>query len=201
MPPKSLRKSKVRWFSDKPKRRKRGRRGSPRQLVALRMPELARLFRTRFGIHLPDDDAGRDDAFVAANHLAGLKEPRPRIMRWLDLWAPWMPVAEREDLATRAIADRQVWTADALAWRLGVTAAERKALALTTIGAIDETSAERLERRQTSNKVRLADLRREQGRKTRQEYLSEVAAKRPWEAAGISRATWFRRRKSETETG
>jgi hypothetical protein len=32
---------------------------------------------------------------------------------------------------------RQVWTADQLAWRLHLTDADRTALAITTIGAID----------------------------------------------------------------
>lgn len=75
---KSLRKSRVRWFSDKPKKRKRGRR-SPRQIASLRVSEIARLYRRRYGITLPDDDAGRDDAEVAVNHLASLPGPEERI--------------------------------------------------------------------------------------------------------------------------
>jgi hypothetical protein len=60
------------------KAERRSRR-SPMQLVALRMHDLAKLFRSRYGIELPDDDAGRDDMDVALNHLACLPHPMPAI--------------------------------------------------------------------------------------------------------------------------
>lgn len=113
-----------------------------------------------------------------------------------------MPAGERRATAAAAIADTQYWTADQLAWRLHVTGQERQELALTTIGAVDETSAARRERRQTSAKVRQTSLRRAKGVKPRSEYLAaSVEKSEPWKAEGVSRATWYRRRKGETETG
>jgi len=44
-------------------RRKRDQR---RPITAIRLRELERLFRHRYGMTLPDDDAGRDDLTVAA---------------------------------------------------------------------------------------------------------------------------------------
>lgn len=116
--------------------RKRGR-ASPCQIAALRLHDLARLFRARYGVTLPDDDAGRDDMLVAINHCASLAHPLGRIDKWLGLWCPWMTLAERTAVATAAIMDTKHWTADQLAWRLRLTDADRTALAITTIGAID----------------------------------------------------------------
>lgn len=198
---KSLRNGRVRWFSDKPKRRKR-RRSSPRQLASLRLRDLAKLFRGRYGTQLPDDDAGRDDVVVALNHLAHLPRPLEAIDKWIEVWAPWLTIREQRELAAGALQQRQVWKADELAWRLHVTAAERARYGLTTIGAIDETSAARLTRRETSNRERQRLRRRANGVAERSEYLARSVAKAaPWKAEGISRATWYRRRKGETETG
>jgi Toprim domain len=55
-------------------------------IVALRLKELARLFRDRYGHELLDDDAGRDDTFIATNHLESGVDAEHRIRRWLSLW-------------------------------------------------------------------------------------------------------------------
>ena len=93
-----------------------------------------------------------------------------------------------------AILSPQYWTADELAWRLGLTAAVRSRLAITTIGAIDENRSARLKRRERSTKERLAEYRRAKGAKSRAEYLAQFANEKPWELERISRRTWFRRR-------
>ena len=53
---------------------------------------------------------------------------------------------------------------------------------------------ERKERRRTNKAAR----RRKQGRKSRREYLAanQISRAAPWEAEGISRSTWYARRKS-----
>jgi hypothetical protein len=79
----SLRRANVRWFSTKQKTGKR-RRPSPMQLVGLRLNDLAKIFRARYGNVLPNDDAGRDDLMVAVHHLASLAHPRGHIAKWLD---------------------------------------------------------------------------------------------------------------------
>lgn len=166
------------------------------QLVALRLNDLAKLFRGRYGHVLPDDDAGRDDLVVAINHLACLPHPQKPIERWLEIWAPWLTIAERKTIVQPILASPQRWKADALAWRLRLTADDRAALGITTIGAIDENSAARKKRRKLQARKRMAQLRRQQGSKSRKVYEDQsIEQASPWIAEGISRRTWYRRRK------
>lgn len=182
----------VRYFSTRQKRRRN--RGSPAQIVALRLADLSTIFRARYGITLPDDDAGRDDAELAVHHLAGLAHPKGRITQWLKLWAPWLTLAEQDTIISNAITNRRHWTADQLAWRLRLTMEERTLLGITTIGAIDQGKAARTKRRKERERQRKAAQRRAAGMKPRAEYVqASVARAKPWIAEGISRASWYRR--------
>jgi hypothetical protein len=190
----------VKWFSTKQKSGKR-RRPSPMQLVGLRMRDLCILFRSRYGgmTLLPDDDAGRDDLFVAVNHLACLAHPRKHIEDWLDTWAPWLTRAEQREVVGAALTNPQRWKADALAWRLRLTKEQRRMLGITTIGAIDESKALRAKRRRQKERERKERARRAKGIKPRAEYEKQaISAAKPWEAEGISRRTWYRRRHGTT---
>jgi len=71
-------------------RGERGRVG----IGVVRIGELRRLFTALYGHVLPDDDAGRDDAFLMVCHLAKRPEADRRIPAWLSLWCPWMTEAE-----------------------------------------------------------------------------------------------------------
>lgn len=191
------RKANVKWFSTKHKSGKR-KRPSPMQLIGLRMRDLCILFRSRYSGHdrLPDDDAGREDLFVAVNHLACLAHPRNHITNWIDTWAPWLTAGEQREIVGRALANPQRWTADQLAWRLRLTKEQRNMLGITTIGAIDESKAARTKRRREREKQRRKASRRAKGALPRQEYEQRAISRaKPWEAEGISRATWYRRRR------
>jgi hypothetical protein len=164
MRPKSKPFAKVQLFSRRPKPRGRT---TPRQIATLRLHDLARLFRARWGITLPDDDAGREDMMTAVNHLASLKEPLKRIDDWLGLWCPWITLRERNTIAAEAMIHPQRWKADQLAWRLRLTYADRQALAITTIGAIDVPRRDRIKLRRYKaahrakwhkRRIRLANL-------------------------------------------
>lgn len=137
---------KVKLYESRQRPRKRSR-ASPCQIAALRLHDLARLFRARYGVTLPDDDAGRDDMMVAVNHLASLAHPKRRIENWLDLWAPWLSRAESQTIIAAAILEQHHWTADQLAWRMRLTDADRTALGITTIGAVDCSKSQRTKRR------------------------------------------------------
>ena len=51
------------------------------------------------------------------------------------------------------------------------------------------------EERQRADRERKRRQRREQGMKTREEYLAgALSVTRPWKAEGISRRSWYRRR-------
>jgi len=89
--------------------------------------------------------------------------------------------------------------ADAVANLLRVTMAERLALGLRTIGACDVTPAERRrimkEKKMRQDRERQSAKRNSEGRKSRSEYeKNSLSQQRPWEAEGISRRTWERRR-------
>jgi hypothetical protein len=165
------------------------------QLVALRLTDLARLFRGRYGHVLPDDDAGRDDLEVAINHLACLPHPQKPIEHWLEIWAPWLTIAERAAIVPPILAHPKRWKADALAWELGLTAADRARLGITTIGAIDENKSARKKRRKVQARKRMAKMRRKQGLKSRKAYEDQSLENTvPWISEGISRRTWYRHR-------
>lgn len=186
----------VKWFSKRQKGKRK--RPSPMQLVGLRMRDLCTLFRSRYSGHgqLPDDDAGREDLYIAINHLACLAHPRKHIADWIDSWAPWLTAGEQRDLVGRSLANPQRWTADQLAWRLRLTKEQRNMLAITTIGAIDEPKAARTKRRREREKQRRKATRRANGALPRKLYEEQsISRTKPWIAEGISRASWYRRRR------
>lgn len=129
------------------KRKARARKRTAPQIATLRLNDLARLFRARYGITLPNDDAGRDDLFVALSHVAMLSNSRDRMGRYVEIWAPWLTVAEARKVIDHALTNPQRWKADQLAWRMRLTAADRAALGITTIGAVDLNKAGRAKRR------------------------------------------------------
>jgi hypothetical protein len=187
----------VKWFSTRQKGKRRRR--SPMQLVGLRLHDLAKIFRARYGDVLPNDDAGRDDLLVAVHHLASLAHPRGHITSWLNLWAPWLTLAEHKAIIGEAIANPQKWKADALAWRMRLTKEDRRMLGITTIGAIDENKAARTKRRRALDRQRKENARRAKGVKPRKAYEGQSTSKaQPWKAEGISRASWYRRKADET---
>jgi len=173
------------------KRKRRHYDGKP-PLAVLRVPEIDRLFIYRYGAHntyvLPDDDAGRDDAFIMCCHLARCPNAPASIRaRWLSMRTPWMSEIERKRMLARPVL---TFRADTLASRLGVTYAVRQELGLHTIGALDMTKAEREAARKLRARERESARRRARGAKPQAESLSRT---KPWEAAGMSRATWYRR--------
>ena len=102
---------------------------------------------------------GRDDIEIAAHHIAQLgDDPKDHIVAWARMWCPWMAPREAATVAAKVIATPVKLTADTLGWRVGLADAERTALKITTIGGIDVSKAERLERRK--KKRRAADRAR-----------------------------------------
>jgi hypothetical protein len=143
------------------RRKARKRARTAPQIATLRLNDLARLFRARYGITLPNDDAGRDDLFVALSHLSMLSRSRERMARYLEIWAPWLTVAEARQTIDHALTEPQRWKADQLAWRMRLTAADRATLGITTIGAVDLNKAgrTRLRKRKARDRERARRLR------------------------------------------
>lgn len=123
-------------------------RPSSSGMVNLRMRDLKRLFASRWGATLPDDDAGRGDLEIAAHHLAHCRtKPRDRIIEFAALYAPWMATDAAAMMADDIIEQPRGWSVDELGEELRLTDEERTALGIGTIGAIDMDKAEREERR------------------------------------------------------
>ncbi len=179
--------------------REKKRRGRPALMMKVRLRELERLFASRWGAALPDDDAGRDDLLIAAHHIAAIyRNPEEHIPAWIAKWAPWVSDAECAALVGKVAANPLKWTADKLAWRLRLTAAERTALKITTIGAIDLGKAAREKRRRQRNNAAKAARRREGGAVDRRSYEGASTARaEPWKALGMSRRTWYRKGKPQ----
>jgi hypothetical protein len=169
------------------------RQRRPASLTSLRIADLRRLFLARYGRSLPDDDAGRADARIMAHHLARRSNAERRIVSWLELQAPWMKPVEVKALIAEVFSRPYKWRADTLARRLNLTDAERRRLGITTIGAVDVDRAERLAHRRDRARQFKERRRRTQGAMPRAEYEAKSLSRtKPWEALGMSRASWYR---------
>ncbi len=168
------------------------RRTNPATRMAwLRLAEMERLFAHRYGCTLPDDDAGRDDLELALHHIAGAGiDVAHRCVSWARLWAPWMSKDAAKALAEQVIASLLHFRAAPLGRRLRLTKAERAVLKIRTIRAIDATEAP-AQRKRRLDRDRKAKQRAE-ARAARPEPISRT---KPWEAEGISRRTWYRRKR------
>jgi len=163
--------------------------------MTVRLRELERVFEYRYGAPLlPDDDSGQHDLLVAAHHI---REVGGYIVKWAAAWAPWCAETDAEQIAEDVIAESRRWKADELAWELNINLAERTLLGLTTIGATDSNPEQRKAAHKRRKAAAKAAARRAAGRKPREQYEGRsISRARPWQAEGISRATWFRRRAS-----
>lgn len=179
------------------------------RLRRLRLGDLRRLFRDRCrGSILPDDDAGLDylrelllpislgpNEAVKGSRTIEVWGPIDRMRREIELWAPWMPEGEAQELVDE-IKLMPAWQrkpkARTLGQRLNVTYGERARLGLRTIGPCDMTEAGMALIRKQKRRQR-DKLRRQ--RKPRAEYLAaSLSQTKPWLTLGISRRTWERRR-------
>ena len=133
---------------------KRKRATTP-QFAAIRVAELNRLFRARYGDVLPQDERGREAMWVVAQHLIQLSGvPLDRLMKWSSLAAPWLTVGEAVAVISDVAGHPMKWKADSLAWRLKLTYADRQALRITTIGAIDFNASKRKAKRRIQRRNR-----------------------------------------------
>lgn len=154
----------------------------PRLITLIRLRELERLFQYRYGRMLPNDDAGIDDLTVAAHHVAHLGgDIVGHIVAWARVWAPWLPADESRALAHQVAADPRKFTAGALAWRVGLSGAERTALKITTIQAVgtdpvEERKRKDRERKRAKRAANSSGRPRGRPRKMRPQQIGVIAA-------------------------
>jgi hypothetical protein len=158
----------------------------------LRYGALLKLFRHRYGHQFPDDDAGRDDLFVllCVVSLAPSASDK-KVAHTISLWAPWMlpwEAAEYVEHINRLTLFDRMPAAKILGERLNLTNAERERLKLWPIKPVDMSVEQLIEQRKTKDKERKKARRRALGAKPR------ATSAKLWEAEGIPRSTWYRRR-------
>jgi hypothetical protein len=73
-------------------------KGNPEKIRALRLGEVRRVLRHRWGHELPDDDAGRDDLELLLDIVSLARDARRRMKNIIETWAPWMDTAESYEL-------------------------------------------------------------------------------------------------------
>jgi hypothetical protein len=173
-----------------------------------RLNEIILLLLFRYDSILPVGD------YVAVRivlfHMASIIRNTANKMRaWIAEAAPWLDEDEADRLIRAAIAsEANLPKPDTLARYLDLTAAVRHALGIRTIGAADITKRQRTKarkaRKRIAGTVAACAKRLAAGAQPRAEYLATHTASRdqPWIALGISRATYYRRRKAgETSAG
>lgn len=128
------------------------------------------------------------------------------IRGWSRRWMPWLQeeavLIEAEALRTKMESGRRgerLLPADAIGSLLMVRHSEREHLGLTTIGCCDLSKEQRQklanEKKRQRDRERQRAKRQTAARVDREVYVAKSAeAIRPWEAAGISRRTWYRRK-------
>jgi hypothetical protein len=129
------------------------------------------------------------------NVSLAISEPEKKMRHVIAVWAPWLSeeaAQERIEFLKLLTIYERTPTARELGERLRVTNAEREALKLWQFKPVDMTDDELAEHRKAKA--------REQRKAKRQLPSREVhlakfeSSQRPWEALGIHRRTWERRR-------
>jgi len=179
----------------------------------LRLEDMRRLLRWRYGPTLPDDDCGREDLYDLLLPVSLGPEPQIKMANAINIHAPWMSAKERLEVVAaieRTPPQVRKINAKALGERQRVTNREREALRLWTIAPCDMTEEQLEEQRKAKHKARSRRYRAKLGGQTRQEYLAANSASRdkPWVKQGISKATYYRHKNMRqvrdadiTETG
>ena len=168
----------------------------------IRLGDIKKLLRSRYGPTLPDDDAGLADLELILDCVSFGLNARFRMKNIIEVWAPWMDTAASHALVEAVLRKpdylRKI-TAPELGNRLNLTWKEREKLTIRTIAPADLTQDEfdekRREQRKARARARQSRKRRKTGVKSRTTYrTASLAHMRPWKKLGISRRTWYRRR-------
>lgn len=186
-----------------PRRQRFGWKFSP---SLLRLREIEKLIKHRFKGPVPDPE-GTDDRETALDFVraAAFSVTGQDMVPWCRVYAPWATEADLVPIIAEASKRRRMMRADGVAGLLHVTMAERLALKLKTIGAADMTKAQRVKfmkaRKKDADRKRREQERRAAGMKDRKSHAAtDLKTIRPWEAEGISRATWFRRQRETRQS-
>ncbi|MCA1492755.1 hypothetical protein I6F11_17685 [Ensifer sp. NBAIM29] len=194
---------KVIW-KEKPARKRARRQEWQYSRELQRIREIEKLIRHRHGSIIPDP-AGTDDVDTCLAYLRAVAfTPRTQdLASWSRKWAPWVDPITLQTIEATGAQRRWMIKADAVARLLSVTMADRTKLGLRTIGACDMSIEDRKKQAKANKRERdrnrQEQKRRAEGREDRASYeATSLSRLKPWEAAGMSRAAWYR---AQRETG
>ena len=166
----------------------------------IRIGSLNKLFAYRYGgcptncgWKFPDDDAGLEDLKILLHHYRfTFAHKMPQIIKLRAPWANAEKVLEESLRLPPQMEVRTSWAAPQLHWR-GVASLRIR------IAPVDMSKEERRYYSGVLSEGKRLKKRRSKGMKTRAEYLkaNSLSRDKPWEAEGISRRTWERRRKRD----
>ncbi|MBO9122787.1 MULTISPECIES: thyroid transcription factor 1-associated protein 26 [unclassified Rhizobium] len=176
-------------------------------LSLVRLREIELVIKDRHGGIIPDPN-GTDDVDLCLGYIRAVAHSAPEqdLKDWCARFAPWAVdrwLEVGKPILEETVKRKKMLSADAVAALMNVTLAERTTLGLKTIGSCDVTASERKEiareRKRELDRARQEQKRSAEKRKDRKSYEAHSLAKlKPWAAAGISRATWYRK---QNETG
>ena len=182
-------------------KKKKSKDQRKRAFQAMRTGDLNKLFAKRYrstreDYVFPDDDAGIDDLRILLGHYA-YSNPQ-RLTKVAALRAPWLTGMQFDYMMADATMSPRMWTFQELGDHMNLTEAERRDLGIRTIGTIDVTSKERKQARKVRDKAARPQRVGPKGAKPHAESARRL---KPWEAEGISRRTYYRRRQKADGTG
>lgn len=187
-------------MKEKPARKRADRIEWRFSLEMLRLREIEAVIRHRHGNGIPDPE-GSDDVETCHAYLraVAMTPGVQDVVSWAAVWAPWASGSDLSAITAGGSKRKRMLGADAVARLLFVTLRERSALGLKTVGACDLPPEERQQKakdgKRSRDRARQEQKRRADGRLPRQSYeASSTSQLKPWEAEGVSRRTWYRRR-------
>jgi hypothetical protein len=166
------------------------------RIAAKRIHDFERYLEHRYGCILPDDDAGREDLMILANHVAQNRhDPHRKILGSIRHWAPWMAATEAEALTQTVLKAPRRYKATTLGGLLRLTREEQMILFTETIRPFDKSDAEMKEDRKRRDREDKKAKRaaNSSGRPCGRPKSEGV---KPWATLGISKATYHRRKKA-----
>ena len=132
-----------------------------RSMASIRISELTRWLGdvVGAGIELEPCQWSEGIARIFVHHFVVLADGNRRAADWLQVYCPWISIRDREYMITEANYCPIKWSADKLAWKIGLTFAKRAELEITTIGAIDCNRDLRAAKRKAQRAKLMRELR------------------------------------------
>jgi len=129
-----------------------------RSMAALRIADLTRWLDDAIGqgVELEPCQPSADLARIFVHHFVVLADGNRKAADWLAAYCPWIDRRDREHMITEANHCPLKWSADKMAWKIGLKDEQRSRLKITTIGAVDCSREQRMKRR----KARQAELQK-----------------------------------------